>query len=78
MLKRNDKVGINLHGEENDMTVEKREIIMSAWRKYFMIRLRNWINLNNSFTTYTKLVSTIRSSQILCMLMKQKKISMLV
>ena len=35
MLKRNNKVGINLHGEGNDMTDEKRYIIVSELRKYF-------------------------------------------
>ena len=39
MLKRNKKVGINFHGESNDMTDEKREIIMSAWCKYFHAKI---------------------------------------
>ena len=34
-LKRNKKVGINLHDEANDMTDEEREMIMSAWHKDF-------------------------------------------
>ena len=38
-LKRNKKVGINFHGESNDMTDEKREIIMSAWCKYFHAKI---------------------------------------
>ena len=32
-LKRNKKVGINLHGEANDMADEERGVIISAWRK---------------------------------------------
>ena len=31
----NKKVGINFHGETNDMTYEEREIIMSEWRNDF-------------------------------------------
>ena len=34
-LKRNKKVGINLHGEENDTADEDREIIMSEWSNDF-------------------------------------------
>ena len=37
-----------------------------------MLRLHNWIHLHNAFTIQNKLVSTIRSSQFVCMLMKQK------
>ena len=34
-IKRNKKFGINLHDKENDMTDEEREIVISAWSKYF-------------------------------------------
>ena len=34
-LKFNKKVGINLHGESNDIKDEESYIIMSVWRKYF-------------------------------------------
>ena len=38
-LKRNKKLGINLHGESNDLTDEVREIIMAAWRNYFHAKI---------------------------------------
>ena len=34
-LKRNKKVGINLHGEASAVTDEEREIIVSEWRNNF-------------------------------------------
>ena len=34
-LRRHGKVGINLHGEANDMTAEEREGIMADWRVEF-------------------------------------------
>ena len=39
MIKSNNKVVTNLHGEANDMIDEEREIIMSPWRKYFYARI---------------------------------------
>jgi hypothetical protein len=38
-LKCNKKVGINLHGEANDMTLEEREKIMPAWQKEFHAKI---------------------------------------
>ena len=35
VLKRNDKVGINLHGEAADMDDDEREVIMDKWRTSF-------------------------------------------
>ena len=46
---------------------------MSEWQRILMLRFHKWIHLQNVFTMQTKMVYTIKSSQIVCVLMNQTK-----
>ena len=77
-LKRNNKVAIDFPVESNYMTYEDMEIIMLSWCKYFYINIKEVYTPTECVYNAEKLVSIIRSSQIMRILTKQTKMIILV
>ena len=67
MLKINDKVGINLHGEAAYMDNGEREVIMDKWRTSFWASIEEHNVLGVAFTMLIKQGSAMRNSQTVCM-----------